>query len=118
MEKTSPISETNEVEFVTYKSKTYGIKVGCGTFYCTIDYNADGSFHKIRIPRNTKFNCSLMMRDAMAKGATYKIRRDPKQLIKDLKGNKGHCCEKYNISCKAYSCSDALSKVVERELSK
>ena len=120
MEKTIALPEVvqvNDLDFKIYKSKTYGIKVGCGTFFCIIDYNSDGSIHKVRIPRNTKFNCSLITRDSLAKQATFQIRRDPKQLIKDLKGSKAHACEKYNITCKAFSCSDAISKVVDREIS-
>jgi hypothetical protein len=98
-------------------ARTHGIKVGCGNLFIVVEYNKDGSFHKVRIPRNTKFNCSLMMRDALAKDATYKIRRDPQQLIKDLKGNKAHACKNFNITCKAFSCADAVAKAVENEVS-
>jgi len=118
-----PVPEGNQNEHLewnpqTYQSKTYAIKCGCGNLYITIEYNEDGSFHKVRLPRNTKFNCSLVMRDSLAKGATYKIRRDPKQFVKDNKGSKAHACEHYNITCKAFSCADAVARVVEREISK
>jgi hypothetical protein len=117
MEKDGAIPETNEVEYLTrfYKSKTYGIAVGCGRIFICLDYNSDGSFHKIRIPRNTKFNCSLIVRDSLAKQATYQARRDPKQLVKDLKGTKAHACKNYNINCQAFSCSDAVANVIRRE---
>ena len=112
-----PKKEPIEEPFTSlYKSRTHGVKVGCGTFYITVERNQDGSFHKVRIPRNTKFNCSLMSRDALAKQATFQGRRDPKQLVKDLKGSKAHACKNYNITCKAYSCNDALSGVIKKEL--
>jgi len=100
----------------TYLSKTYCIKCGCGNLYITIELNSDGSFHKVRLPRNTKFNCSLVMRESLAKAATFKCRREPEQFVKDNKGNKAHACERYNITCKAYSCADAVAQVIRREL--
>lgn len=107
-----------------YNSKTYGIKVGCsgepvnaGRLYITLIYNKDGSFHKVMIPRNTKFNCSLIIRDGLAKEATYKARRDIPQLIKDFKGRKPDmCCDNYNITCQAFSCRDAIAKVFNNEI--
>lgn len=120
MEETSTLPKTDQehdLDFTCYRSKTYGIVVGCGRIYITIDYNPDGTFHKVRIPRNTKFNCSLVIRDSLAKQATFQGRRDPKQLVKDLKGSKAHACKNYNITCKAYSCADAVSKVIDREIS-
>jgi len=99
-----------------WKSETYRIKVGCGNLYCTVIFNADGSIHKVWIPRNSRFNCSLITRDSLSTQATYQARREPSQLIKDLKGSKAHCCEKYNITCQAYSCSDAVAKVVAKVL--
>ncbi len=97
-------------------SKTYKVKVGCGNIYITIVYNKDGSIHRVRLPRNTKFNCSLIFRDGMAKEATYKARRDMPQLIKDFKGRKPDLvCDNYNINCQAYSCRDAIAKVFEYE---
>jgi len=101
------------LNFKSYPSKTWGIKVGCGVLYISIDFNEDGTIHKVRIPRNTKFNCSLIHRDSLAKQATFQVRRHPKQLIKDLKGSKAHACKNYNIVCKAYSCSDAVAQVIE-----
>jgi len=94
-------------------SSTHRVRTGCGNLYICIDFNQDGSIHKIRIPRNTKFNCSLIVRDSLAKQATFQVRRDPAQLIKDLKGSKAHACEKYNITCQAFSCSDALAQVIQ-----
>ena len=115
MEENKPIHEAGKDEYLTrfYNSKTYAVRCGCGNLYITIDYNQDGSFHKLRIPRNTKFNCTLIARDSLAKQATYQARRDPKQLIKDLKGNKAHACKNYNITCKAFSCSDAVAQVIK-----
>jgi hypothetical protein len=103
------------LDFNTRKSKTYGIRVGCGNLFIIVEYNADGSFHKIKIPRNTKFDCSLIARDSLAKQATFQGRRDPKQLVKDLKGSKAHCCKNYNITSKAFSCSDAVAQVIVKE---
>ena len=100
-----------------YPERTYAIKVGCGTLLIIFEREKDGRFHKIRIPRMKDFNCAVTARDALARDATYKMRRDPKQLIKDLKGSKAHHCEHYNITCKAYSCEDAMARVIEREIS-
>lgn len=97
-------------------SKTYRVQVGCGNLYVIIDYNNDGSFHKVRIPRNTKFHCPLIVRDGLSREATYKGRRDIKQLIKDFKGRKPDaCCDKYTVVSKAYSCRDAIAQVFEKE---
>jgi hypothetical protein len=101
-----------------WQSKTHKVAVGCGNLYIIVDFNQNGAIHKIRMPRNTKFDCDLIIRDSMAKQATYQVRRDPAQLIKDLKGNKAHACKKYNITCKAYSCSDALAQVIQEIVSK
>ena len=109
------VSEKHDLNFTTLKSKTYAVRVGCGNLFITIEYNQDGSFHKLRIPRNTKFNCSLIARDSLAKQATFLGRRDPQQLIKDLKGSKAHACKNYNITCKAYSCPDAVAQVITKE---
>jgi hypothetical protein len=100
----------------SYPSKTYCIKTGCGNLYITMEFNHDGSFHRIRLPRNTKMNCSLIMRDSLAKSATFKCRREPAQFVKDNKGSKAHACEHYNITCKAYSCNDAVAQVIQKEL--
>ena len=106
----------------TRTSKTWKVVVGCGNLYVTVEFNEDGSIHKIRIPRNTKFKCSLMMRDRLAKQSTFQARQNVKQLVKDLKGSMDDTCEEYNIMVKsamktgklaAYSCQDAVARVVE-----
>ena len=112
------VDKDQHIDFTHYPSKTYAVRVGCGNLFVIVDYNQDNTFHKIRIPRNTKFNCSLVIRDSLAKQATYQGRRDPAQLVKDLKGSKAHCCKNYNITCKAYSCSDAVAQVIKKELVK
>lgn len=105
---------------MTYQSKTYKIRVGCGNLYVTVSYK-DSDFHKIVIHRNSKFHCSLGSREVLAKQATFQIRREPKQLIKDL--SDPHPCEKYTIVVKSArmkgglagnSCADGIAKLVER----
>jgi len=56
------------------------------------------------------------MRDSLAKQATFQVRRDPAQLIKDLKGSRAHACKNYNITCQAFSCSDAVAQVIKSVL--
>lgn len=95
-----------------YPSMTYGIKVGCGKIYITITYDEKGRFKRVFIPRTSKFHCPIVTRDGLARLATYGGKRSIKQTIRDLRGSLGHYCDKYNITCQAYSCQDAVSKVL------
>lgn len=105
-----------------YKSKTYRVITGCGNLYVTIDYNEDSSFHRMRMQRNSKMKCSLTLREALARDATYKLRRDGDQFIKD---HKGEICEMNNMKVKVAkkkgeiagtSCSDGVACLVEKIL--
>lgn len=96
-------------EWKEWKSVTYGARVGCGTLFIIVDYNADDTIHRIRIPRNSKFQCDLVMRDVLSRQSTFQVRRDPAQLIKDLKGQQ---CAPYYAGCKARSCFDAMAQVI------
>ena len=98
-------------EFVEWESATYGIKVGCGTLFIIVDYNKDDTIHRIRIPRNSKFKCDLVMRDVLARQSTFEVRHDPSQLVKDLKNQ---TCAEYHVGCKARSCFDAMARTIER----
>jgi hypothetical protein len=118
VEEDKSLLQTEQDEYLECDDKqsiTWCVRCGCGNLYITVLYK-DSKPWKVFIPRNTRFNCSLMMRDALAKDATYKIRRDPKQLIKDLKGNKAHACKNYSIVAKAYSCADAVASTIEKAL--
>lgn len=98
-----------------HQSRTYRIKVGCGNLYITIIYDNQGRFRRLFIPRNSKFNCDLVVRDGIARLATFQGKRNLSQLIKDLRGDKwGHHCNKYNITAEASSCFDAVSKALEK----
>ena len=104
-----------ENEGGTYPSSTYKIQVGCGNLYITIIHRAKGRFKGILIPRTSKFHCPITTRAAIEKLATFGGRRNLKQVIKDLRGDKfSHRCEKYHIGCEAASCFDAVSQVIER----
>lgn len=125
MEKSSStIPETDEkFNMTTYKSITWKVQTGCGKLYITILFNEDGSLHKVLIPRTSKFQCSVTMRDGLARQATFQGRRDLKQLVKDLRCDEKHACDGFNVSVKsaikngemgAYSCADAVAKVIEK----
>jgi len=110
---------------IEWRSTTYRVFVGCGNIYITIDYNKDNSIHRIRIQRTSKFKCPIIMRDSLARQATFQARRDIGQLVKDLKGNPYNACDSYNITITSkmknnelagYSCADAISKIIEREV--
>lgn len=109
--------ETKGEDFDLMLSQTYKIRCGCGNLYCTIVYDEKKRFKRLFIPRNSKFYCPLTTRDAIAKLATYEGKRNLKQLIKDLRGDKfGHHCDKYNVTAEASSCFDAVSQALSRWL--
>lgn len=96
-------------------STTIGIRVGCGHLYAIICHDEKRRFKRLFIPRNTKFYCPVTTRDAIAKLCTYEGKRNLKQLIKDLRGDKfGHRCDKYVVGAEAASCFDAVSRMLEK----
>lgn len=97
-------------------SVTYRIRVGCGNLYVTICYDEKRRFKRLFIPRNSKFHCDLVIRDGIARTATFQGKRSLRQLIRDLGGSKAHHCDKYNITAQATSCQDAVSKAVAKWL--
>ena len=121
METTNALSKTDENEHLVEGGKfdnnpeeTFAIRVGCGSLYVIIVHDGKHRFRRLFIPRNSKFHCDLVVRDALARLATYQGKRNMGQLIKDLKGDKfGHRCEKFTVLCEAASCFDAVSKALE-----
>jgi hypothetical protein len=97
-------------------STTYGIKVGCGRLYVTICSDNQRRFKRVFIPRNSKFHCDLTVRDGLARMATFQGKRSLKQLIKDLRGSRGHHCDNYNVTCQAASCQDAVAQTIKKWL--
>jgi len=95
------------------KSKTWGMRVGCGRLYITVDFTEEDKIERICVNRASKFVCDATFRDAINRIATFQVRRSPYQLIKDLRGNMNHHCELYHVGCTAYSCSDAIAKVIK-----
>lgn len=110
------IEENEGEDFDSMPSSTYGIKVGCGTLYCTIVYDEKRRFKRLFIPRNSKFHCDLIIRDGLSRMATFEGKRNLRQIIKDLRGNKAHHCDNYNIIAKATSCFDGVSQILEKWL--
>lgn len=113
------------MERKSWASKTIRCIVGCGPIYITLDYNPDGSLHKVYMQRTNKLHCSPSVLTPLFKSCTYTSRRDIKQAIKDYEGSEVDACEKFNISIKskmkqgelcAYSCSDAISRVLRGEI--
>ena len=95
---------------------TFGITVGCGKLYVIICHDKAKRFKRIFIPRNSKFHCDLIVRDGLARQATFQGRRSLRQLVRDLRGSKGHHCDKYTVNAQAASCQDAVSQAVARWL--
>ena len=116
------IHETEQDKYL--KSKTYAVYVGCGKIYITVDYDED-KIVRICINRNSKdLKCPMTAIESLNRSATYKAKRDPKQLLKDEIGSERHCCDTYDIAVKsrikggemaAYSCSDAIARVLLKE---
>ncbi|RKY32381.1 MAG: hypothetical protein DRP74_02600 [Candidatus Omnitrophota bacterium] len=103
----------NEGEFFNFTpSCTYKIRVGCGNFYITICYDEKRRFKRVFIPRNSKFHCDLIVRDGLARQATFQGKRSLRQLVRDLRGNKAHHCDKYNVTSQAASCQDAVAQAI------
>lgn len=111
-----------------YPCKNYKIKVGCGNLYISVIYNEDKP-HNVLIHRKSKCACDMTFFDALQKQSTFQTRRDISQLIKDLKGSlqEKNYCQKFNASLKeaikegnlaAFSCSDAVARVLRNELKK
>ena len=101
-------------DFESIPNSTYGIRVGCGKLFITICYDEKRRFKRLFIPRNSKFKCDLVNRDGLARIATFEGKRSLKQTIRDLGGSKAHHCDKYNITCEAASCSDAVSLALKK----
>jgi hypothetical protein len=103
----------SEGEFDYTPSETIGIRVGCGILYAIICHDEKRRFKRLFIPRNSKFNCDLVLRDGLARTATYQGKRSLKQLIKDLRGDKfSHHCNKYHAGCQAANCQDGISRML------
>jgi hypothetical protein len=113
-----------EDAFPFWSSVTAKVKVGCGNLYITIGFNEIGEPVWVRIPRNSKFKCSLTIRDSLARQSTYQLLAGAqKQLIKDLICSEGQTCEEYNIAVKSavkqgklagYTCGDAVARVIQK----
>jgi hypothetical protein len=85
--------------------------------------------YNILIHRKSKAACDMTFFDALQRQSTFQTRRDIHQLIRDLKGSEGdkHYCHKFGVHIKgmmkegklaAYSCSDAIARVLRYELKK
>jgi len=103
-------------DFTFTPSVTFKITVGCGNLYIIICSDEKRRFKRIFIPRNSKFHCDLIVRDGLARQATFQGKRSLKQLVKDLKGSRGNHCDKYTVNAQAASCQDAVSQAVSRWL--
>lgn len=105
-------------------SKTYKVYVGCGHVYVTVDFK-EGALYRVRINRNSKdLKCPFTAIETINRNATYKARRDPRQLVKDEIGSERHACDAFTVAVKArikrgelaaYSCSDAVARCLLRE---
>jgi hypothetical protein len=121
MEKISTIPEVSKnfnivegEEFDFAPSVTYRIRCGCGNIYIIIDHDEKRRFKRLSISRNSKFRCDLVMRDGLSRIATYEGKRSLRQAVKDLRGNKSHHCDNYNVTSEAVSCSDAVALALSK----
>ena len=105
-------------DFDSMPSATYGIRTGCGRLYVTICCDEKRRFKRVFIPRNSKFHCDLVVRDGLARLATFQGKRSLRQAIRDLRGSKAHHCDKYNVTCQATSCQDAVAISLQKWLKK
>lgn len=103
-------------DFTNCPAMTYKIRCGCGNLYIIINHDEKRRFKQLFIPRNSKFRCDLVTRDGLARIATFEGRRSLKQVIKDLRGNKAHHCDNYNVTAEAASCQDAVALALQRWL--
>lgn len=125
MEKISTLPKVVQEFDIEFKpSKTFCVIVGCGKIYITCDMTEKG-LHKIRMQRTSKLKCSVTMLDTLFRASTFQCRRDIKQAIKDHRENETGACQAFNIAVKsamkqgklaAYSCTDAIGRVLERVL--
>ena len=117
--------------FPCKSSKTFKCFVGCGNIYVNVELDEEGKPHKVRMQRTSKTHCSPTTLDSLFRSCTFETRRDIKQAIKDHRAkvdisNKDvgyEVCDMFNIGVKskmkqgelaAYSCSDAIARVLER----
>jgi hypothetical protein len=108
--------------FTGIESKTFKVLTGCGNIYITADLK-NNVLHKIRMQRTSKLHCSPTVLNSLFRSVTFETRRDISQAIKDHKGSEDDVCEKFNITIKAqmrggilaaYSCTDAIARVLEK----
>jgi hypothetical protein len=116
-----------------YPSATYQVKVGCGHLHVTVVYY-EGKVYNVFIHRKSKapqVKCDIIWFDGLQRQTTFQTRREMIQVIKDLRGNddpvQGHYCQQFNIYLKglikkgklaAYSCQDAVARVLYKEYEK
>jgi len=127
MDKTKQVSQTDQDEYLEFQpSKTYRVKVGCGNRYITLIYDKD-KIDRVMVHRCSKSSCPHTYIDSLARQATFGVRRDVDQVISDLIGGEHHHCDQYNISVKsaikqgimgAFSCSDAVARVLKNAVPK
>ena len=116
--------------FEFWDSATYRVLTGCGHLYVTV-CSMEGSIIKVIAHRKTSFMCDITFFDLMNRATTFMTNRDPEQAVEDYRGNyhqkEGHYCEKCHVGVKgsikrgelaAYSCADAVSRVLEKEISR
>ncbi len=116
------------MDLEVWDSKTYKVRVGCGNVFITIVKN-DGQVIRVITYWKTTFHCDVTFFDALNRQTSFQTNRELEQAIKDLKGNdsqkEGHFCCKYSVSVKgyikqnklgAYSCADAIARVLEKEI--
>ena len=115
-------------EFDFWQSKTYRVYTGCGNIFITV-CSVEGQIVKVILHRKSTCRCDLTFFDALNRQTTFMTNVELEQVVLDLIGNdlpkEGHFCHNYNITVKskikngelgAYSCSDAIAKVLKREM--
>jgi hypothetical protein len=118
----------SETEFDWWPSTTTRIFTGCGHMFITVCRD-EGQIERVITHRKSVCKCDLTFFDALNRQTTFMTNRELEQAIEDLRGSdhpkEGHFCREYNVSVKsamkqgrlaAYSCADAISKVLEREI--
>ncbi len=115
-------------DFENWDSTTTAVQTGCGKLYITV-VKHEGQILKVITHRKSNFECDLTFFDALNRQTSFQTNRELEQTINDLRGaegqKEGHFCRKYGIQVRsaikqgmlgAYSCADAVARVLEREI--
>lgn len=97
------------------KGTTRLMKTGCGNLYVTINEDEDGNLFELFTQMGKAGGCASSQAEAIGRLVSLALRSniEPEELVKNLKGISCHSPAWANGG-KISSCSDAISKAIER----